>query len=181
MEMLDKVEIVRQKTGVSYEDARDALVECGYDVLDAIVLLEQQGKTQSETAHHTTTSQSAALSDEMARAQQEYKQSSKKTKASEVIDRVVELLKQLCTRGLEVSFVVERNNSQILSLPVLILVALIVFLFPAAVPLLVVGLFFGFKYHFDGLKNTTVSINDAMGKVADQAESFKNDMLNDDK
>ena len=56
MNKLDKVETVREKTGVTYEEAREALEHHDYDVLDAIVELEQQGKTQTHTAHHTTTS-----------------------------------------------------------------------------------------------------------------------------
>ena len=37
MEMLEKVELVREKTGVSYQEARDALEATDYDVLDAII------------------------------------------------------------------------------------------------------------------------------------------------
>ena len=86
-------------------------------------------------------------------------------------------LKRICTRGLEVSFVVERNDAQVLAIPVLILVILILFLFPATIPLLVVGLFFGFRYHFEGLKDGSVNVNDVMDKVADGAESFRNDVM----
>lgn len=177
MEKLDKVEMVREKTGVSYEEARAALEQCNYDMLDAIVLLEQQGKARPHTAQHSTQASTQTVSYEMVQAQQEYEQSSKKTRANEVVDRMVEVLKRLCTRGLEVSFVVERNDSRVLSLPVLILVILILFLFPATIPLLIVGLFFGFRYRFEGLKDGSVDINGAMGKMADQAESFKNDVI----
>jgi NACalpha-BTF3-like transcription factor len=41
MENLEKVELVREKCNVSYEEARDALEACDYDVLDAIVMLER--------------------------------------------------------------------------------------------------------------------------------------------
>lgn len=179
MEKLNKVETVREKTGVSYEDAKDALEKCDYDMLDAIVYLEQQGKVTAHTAHYTTSDDKSAASTEMAIAQKEYEESSKKTRASEVVDRFVETAKRLCARGLEVSFVVEREGKQVIALPVLILLILILFLFPATIPVLIVGLFFGFRYRFEGLNTTSVDINDAMGKVADQAESFKNDVMGD--
>lgn len=177
MEKLDKVETVRQKTGVSYEEARNALEQCNYDVLDAIVFLERQGKTQTHTAHHTTSANQHTISTEMVAAQQEYEQSSKKTRANEVLDRIVDVLKRLCNRGLEVSFVVDHNNERVLTLPVLILAILILFLFPATVPLLIVGLFFGFRYRFEGLQTSSVDINGAMDKVANQAESLKNNVM----
>ena len=44
MELLEKVEKIREKTGVSYEEAKAALEACGEDVLDALVYLENQGK-----------------------------------------------------------------------------------------------------------------------------------------
>ena len=40
MEELEKVELVREKCDVSYEEAREALKASDYDVLDAIVQLE---------------------------------------------------------------------------------------------------------------------------------------------
>ena len=44
MELLEKVEKIREKTGVSYEEAKAALEACGEDVLDALVYQENQGK-----------------------------------------------------------------------------------------------------------------------------------------
>lgn len=176
MEKLDKVEKVREKTGVSYEEARAALEQCEYDVLDAIVLLEQQGKAQRQTAHHTTDASQVPMSTDMIRAQQAYEQSSKKSHFGEVLERVLEQFKKLCSRGLEVSFVVFRHDDRLLSIPVLLLVILALFLLPAVVPLLIVGLFFGFRYHFEGLKHNSVSVNDVMDKAADAAETFARDV-----
>ena len=48
MENLEKVELVREKCGVSYEEAREALEATGYEVLDAIIMLEREGKTAQE-------------------------------------------------------------------------------------------------------------------------------------
>ena len=47
MDQLEKVEKLREKTGVSYEDAKNALEACGYDLLDAIVYLEKLGKVKA--------------------------------------------------------------------------------------------------------------------------------------
>lgn len=42
---LEQVEKVRSCTGASYEEAKAALEAAGGNVLDAVILLEQQGKT----------------------------------------------------------------------------------------------------------------------------------------
>ena len=44
MEQFEKVEKLREKTGVSYEDAKKALEEHDWDMLEAIVALENEGK-----------------------------------------------------------------------------------------------------------------------------------------
>ena len=46
MEMMEKVERLREKANVTYEEAKAALEETGGDLLDAIVLLERQGKVK---------------------------------------------------------------------------------------------------------------------------------------
>ena len=42
MEQFEKVEKLREKTGVSYEDAKKALEEHDWDMLEAIVALENE-------------------------------------------------------------------------------------------------------------------------------------------
>ena len=61
MEKLEKVEVIREKCGVSYEDAKAALDACDDNVLDAIIWLEKQGKSTKQTANYTT--EPAAQSD----------------------------------------------------------------------------------------------------------------------
>ena len=87
MDKLEKVELVRAKAGVSYQDAKEALEACEYDVLDAIIWLENAGKTDVQTASYETTSNSSytqAASPEMREAQEEYQRTSKKTKLGEM-------------------------------------------------------------------------------------------------
>ena len=47
MDKLEKVEKLREKTGVSYEDAKNALEACDYDLLDAIIYLEKLDKVKA--------------------------------------------------------------------------------------------------------------------------------------
>lgn len=52
---LEQVEKVRSCTGASYEEAKAALEACGGSVLDAVILLERQGKEgTAEEARYST-------------------------------------------------------------------------------------------------------------------------------
>ena len=46
MEQLEKVEKLRQRANVTYEEAKQALEACNWDLLDAMVYLEKQGKVK---------------------------------------------------------------------------------------------------------------------------------------
>ena len=62
-----------------------------------------------------------------------------------------------------------RRDQPVTALPVLILILLLVFAFWVTVPLLILGLFLGFRYRFSGPDLERDSINDVMGSVADGA------------
>ena len=66
-------------------------------------------------------------------------------------------------------FEIWRREQPITSLPVLILILLLVFAYAVVIPLLVFGLFLGFRYRFSGPDLEKESINSVMGSVADTA------------
>ena len=63
MERIELVELVREKADVGYTDAKEALDACGDDLLDALVWLEAQGRSQTRTAHVTTAVPSSGMPD----------------------------------------------------------------------------------------------------------------------
>ena len=103
MDDLEKVETIRTKCNVSYTDAKAALDAADGNVLDAIIWLESQGKTQTTSAHAAT--ESAPVDEpsaEMVAAQAAYEKSSEKTDFSKKMDSVWEYLKKLFRLSLEV-------------------------------------------------------------------------------
>lgn len=176
MEKLEKVELVREKCGVSYEDAKRALEETEFDVLDAIVLLEREGKAASQTARYATaTEPEGTVSDEMKVAQTEYREQSKKSKAGEVWESFCAQVKSIIRGGLDMTFVAERNGERVVAIPLLFIV-IGVLVWGFALWLMIIGLFFGFRYHIEGASTTfSFDVNDAMNKAADVAEDLKSD------
>jgi len=182
MEMLEKVELVRAKTGVSYQDAKEALEACAYDVLDAIIWLENAGKADVRTASYETTSNSTytqVSSPEMQEAQEEYQRTSKKTKVGEVFANFWAEFRKVIRAGIDMTFIAERNGQSVVSVPLIIVVFGILF-WGASIWLLIIGLFFGFRYRIEGASPLTIDVNDAMDKAADAAESIKNDFGKDE-
>ena len=180
MEKLEKVELVREKCGVSYEEAKNALEAHDYDVLDAIVALEREGKAQdTRTASYSTApEQNGPVSPEMAQAQSEYHEQSKKSRFGEVWGRFCAQVKAVLRAGIDMTFIVERNGDRVLSMPVLFVVIGLL-AWGASLWLLVIGLFLGFRYRIEGASPVTVDVNDVMDKAANVADGIRKDFKND--
>ena len=181
MEMLEKVELVREKTGVSYQDAKSALEATEYDVLDAIIWLESNGKAETRTASYETeaTATTPAASPEMQEAQEEYERTSRRTKVGEVGRRFWVQCRQILRASIDMTFVADRHGERVLAIPVLFVVLGMLF-WGVSIWLLIVGLFFGFRYHIEGAGPLTIDVNDAMDKAADAAESIRSDFAGKD-
>ena len=73
MDRFELVEKLVKSTGVSFEDAKIALESSGWDLLDAAVWLERNGKVESRSGHFTTDpeqQQQQARSEEQQQRQQ---------------------------------------------------------------------------------------------------------------
>lgn len=169
MELLEKVEKIKEKTGVSYQEAKVALEAAGGDILDALVYLENQGKVKKpEVDVYSTKSESS----------QEFKEAAKKHEAAaretfgDQIKKFFAWCGKWIKKGCENFFIVSKNDEEVISLPVIVLI-LLIFAFAIVFPLLIVGLFFGFKYSFRGSITQSIDVNTACEKASEAAESIK--------
>ena len=173
MEILEKVEKIREKTGVSYEEAKNALEASGGDILDAIVLLENQGKiSKPEVQVYTTGRQDS--SEEFREAAEECKKNSEK-KHNSVIKSFFSWCSKMIKKGCENFFIISKDGDHIGTIPVLVLVLLLLCAFWVVVPLMIVGLFFGFRYSLQGEITKAVDVNTACEKAAEACETVKNE------
>lgn len=121
MERIELVELVREKADVGYTDAKEALDACGDDLLDALVWLEAQGRSQTRTAHVTTAAPSEGISGEMYAAQAGYARSSQS--GLRVLTRwlgsVRDAIVRAVRRGMDTKVVSRRGGDRPLTLPLL--------------------------------------------------------------
>ena len=87
MDKLEKVEKLREKTGVSYEDAKNALEACDYDLLDAIIYLEKLDKVKAPEVESFTTGAEQQTSTEFEQAQRTYTNDCNKVTFGQMMDR----------------------------------------------------------------------------------------------
>lgn len=158
-----KVEKLREKANVSYEEAKAALEQCGWDLLDAIVYLEREGKVPGESAHHSTKAEAAA-------SEPEPEQRSRfAERATTFREQVVNLVRI----GNRNHFAIHHKGKQVLSMPVTVLVILILCLNAWGLIALAAGLFFGLRYSITGSELGKPEVNEVMDKAANAAENVR--------
>ncbi len=179
MDNLEKVEKIREKTGVSYEDAKIALEANNNDMLDAIVYLEKLGKVNAPKQSMYVTSPEANTSSEFEQAQANYEKACRKSTFGEKMDSFGEWFKRVIKRSCEIKFNVDRYEERVFSIPLLALIVIMIFAFWLVGILLIVGLFFDYKYSFEGVNPTTVDINDLCNKASDTCTEIKESVKKD--
>lgn len=125
MEKIELVEQVREKTGVSYGEAKEALDKNGDDLLEAIVWLEDQGLSPTRSARSSVGGPAASgLSSEMRAAQSSYERASETTRraAVDVFGRARRAIAGFFRRNLRIKLVARRNGEVFLALPRLVVV-----------------------------------------------------------
>lgn len=175
MEYLEKVEKIREKTGVSYEDAKTALEACEYDVLDALIYLERENMIpQPQCASYST--EEGQQSEEFARTMKNYEKDCKKKSSGDGFRKFWEKCKELFKKGCENSFEVNKDGKNVVTLPVIVLVLGGLCAFWVTVPLLIIGMFCGCTYRFVGFESTNIDINDLCEKATETCQNIRKDI-----
>ena len=178
---LEQVERLRQYGDISYDEARHALEEGNGDILEAIIILEKQGIIQEPIngGYHSSKNEQ---DDEKSSGENNLKKDSKEdneSSFSELMGRLFRWFGEVIRRGNMNHFEVIKGENKIISIPSTILALLLLFMFWVTIPLIVVGLFFGYRYTFVGPDLGKEKINEAMDSVANAADKFKNEVKGD--
>lgn len=145
MEHIEMVERLHEKANISYTDAKDALERSGWDMLEALVLLEREGKIDPLTASASSSDNDTAYETVTATASKSRKDSGFR----EAMNRIGETLRRLLDDSLNTDFVVRRQGKEIFRLQVLIALILCLCLWEPILIALVVGLICDCRYSID--------------------------------
>jgi len=180
MEKIEMVEKLQQKANVSLEEAKAVLERCDWDLLDAMILLEKEGKVRASAS----AARASSVREEPAYVEAAYTETGSKSgcksdccgdKAGNTDSgwkRFCAFMKKLLRKGMDNRFVVRRNGSVIVDLPVLVSVVLMIVFFWLTIILLVVGLFTRCEYSFEGADLGKENINNGFRKASDAAQTI---------
>lgn len=164
MEHYEMVEKLRQKANVSYEEAKAALEKTDWDILDALVLLESEGKVKEEegTKEYSTQNKNGQKN----HIHIEVEDGAWK----EGLKKFWKFLCRMFRKGNVNSFVVkDKQGNEKFSMPITVLVLLFIMCWPISLVVLIVALFMNYRYAFRG-PDISSKVNEAMDKAADAVQ-----------
>lgn len=177
MTTLEQVEKLRSMSNISYDEAKAALDATNGDILEAVIMLEKQGKIVTPPGGGYYSSERTAnpgngLYQGNSTGSQNQANANKETFSS-LLKKFGHFCLKLLRKGNSNSFEVLKDNESKASMPVTALVLLLIFAFWVTVPLAIIGLFFGFRYRFVGPEFKGNTVNNVMNSAADAAEELK--------
>ena len=205
MDNLQKIEQLVSKAGCSYEDAKAALEGCGWDMIDAIISLEREGKVKKETLEHTAQNEEAQAeivaevitekrSDSGQQIAYSYEESDYESHSSgnqgngnfgggsyDNAGKAPKEKHRLWKRIKSILMnnrmvIIKSDGKQIVDLPIIIPIIALIAFFWATLILAVVAMVFGCRFHFEGEDLGKTNINSTMDKATDYAEKVRNDL-----
>ena len=194
MDNYQKVEQLVNKAGCSYEDAKAALEACGWDMLDAVISLEREGKVNKETAEQkaeepieiipeVSADKVAGSSSQQITYTYDDSSSGNSDKAGNTGKadgtgkrgrRLWKRIKSILMNNRMVVF--KSSGQQIMDLPIVIPVIALIAFFWATLIVAAIAMVFGCRFHFEGEDLGKTNINSTMDKAADYADKVRSDL-----
>lgn len=179
---IQQVEELRKYADISFNEAKVALEETEGDLLQAIINLEKRGRINGPKDGGFYSSQTSEENNQSSSVNngpktEFYEESG--TTFSELIGKFTAFMGKLFNKGNRNNFVVIKDGKKVMSIPVTVLAILAVFTFWITIPILIIGLFFGYKYRFNGPELGKENVNKAMDSVSEAAENIKREFKGD--
>lgn len=162
MELFEKVEKIVQMSGCSYEDAKNALEQTDGNMLEAMILLERQGKAAPQGGAYSTRYESQPQYVSLPPIQEK--------KSGGFREGCRKIWHFLSTNFLLIS----RKGELFAKLPLWAVTLIFLFAWYLALVLVVVSLFFDFSYKLVGEKDMNEA-NRVMDKFSRAAEKAKDE------
>lgn len=167
MENLKLVEKLKDKANISYEEAKEILEANNWDILDAIIYLEEKGKMKrpSTSTFYTNENKDTYSNDYniVIYDKKEGKRSSRKTNGFEGIFEALCRIIDTCNN---IFFEISKDGRMFLKIPITVLILLLMFTFWIVIPLIIVGLFFDIEFSVSSKRVNTEKVNKVFKEIS---------------
>ena len=160
---LEQIDNLRERTHVSYGQAKEALEISDGHMIDAIIYLENEKESFQDVNHEEKNSR------------QRHKKEFKKTSDEFVLGfkKVIKLLN-------ETRFIMFNEDRTIFDISMTITLLAAMFVFPLTMTILIIGLLTGNRFKIKKKSKLSESVNDIFDKASKMTDEVKNSFKSDD-
>lgn len=169
MDEFDKVEKLRQRANVSYEEARDALRACNGDLLDAMVYLEKLGHVKAP--EKSTVSTSSEEKEHYENVPEAVVRSQNTASDPSFGQQLGILIKTALRKSIDNFIVVSHKGEEKFRLPILVAIILLFMFNVITLTAVIVSLFFDVNYRFEG-KDDLSKMNNVINEAGTRASEW---------
>ena len=169
MDEFDKVEKLRQRANVSYEEARDALRACNGDLLDAMVYLEKLGHVKAP--EKSTVSTSSEEKEHYENVPEAVVRSQSTASDPSFGQQLGILIKTALRKSIDNFIVVSHKGEEKFRLPILVAIILLFMFNVITLTAVIVSLFFDVNYRFEG-KDDLSKMNNVINQAGTRASEW---------
>ncbi len=170
---LEQVDKLREKANVSYDEAKAALEATNGDMLEALIHLEKQGKVAPPEGGGYYSSTGGKTHTKGTFKESSANNYQGRDSLRDLVRRFGRFCATLIHKGNINSIEVLKDGEVKTAFSITVLVVLAACFFWITIPLLVIGLFLGYRYRFQGPDLGKDSVNNAMDSAATAAETLK--------
>lgn len=177
MENIKLIDKLKNRTNISYEEAKNALEKSNWDILDAMLYLEEKGKVQkpSTSIFYTNEPKDSYKYIEVinTKGQNNNYYNRKNNNTFEGIFEGVCKVIDTCNN---IFFEIKRENIAFLKIPSTVMILLLIFAFWIVIPLSIVALFFDIEFELSGNNIEINKINSIFKVISINVKKLKNEL-----
>ncbi len=164
-ENLKLIEKLKDKANISYEEAKEALENSDWDILDAVIYLEKKGKVKrpSISAFYTNDSKDSYSDNYNLISNNKKEDKSSENKGFHGIFEAICKAIDTCNN---IFFEISKEGNMFLKIPITVLILLLLFTFGIVIPLFIIGLFFGIEFSVSAKMVNTDKVNKIFKKMS---------------
>ncbi|MCF0148758.1 MAG: ubiquitin [Clostridium sp.] len=167
MENPKLVEKLKDKANISYEEAKEALEANNWDMLDAMIYLEEKGKIKRPSISTFYTNESRdTYSNDYNVVVYDKKEERWSSRRANGFEGIFEALCRIIDTCNNIFFEISKEGRMFLKIPITVLVLLLIFTFWIVIPLIIVGLFFDIEFSVSSKRVNTEKVNKVFAEIS---------------
>ena len=169
MEKLKLVDKLREKTNISYEEAKTVLENNNWDILDALLYLEESGRVRKPSVSIFYTNETK-YSEEIKEIRNDKEN---KYKTNNSFQGIFETICKFIDTCNNIFLEIKKKNKVFLKIPLTVVAILSFFMFWIIIPLTVVGLFFDIEFYVYANSVNTDKANKILSEISENVKIIK--------